>query len=725
MTDRRDHIPFPRRKNLLSLLAPVVVCLGVTALVLGIFLRVVDLKPQVEEQFFFSRHDPQLKSDNEILKIFPEWRQIILLARGDVASPAYLEHVRALSDALAAVPGVAEITSLSRGPKDLNDARKSPLWSRLLIARDQRSSYLFVSLKNSAGEEAMGRIEALKRRFDARGFQLTISGVPYMTELIARNLARDLRVFSLAAVCIFGVLLLAIFRSGWILLGTFVACADSGACTLLATHMLHIPIGPLTANLSTMVFVMTLSPIVFLSFNWKRIGQEEETPGRAAAWNAVQRTVAPSFWSATCMFLGFLSLWLVPSTPMKHLGTAGSIGAALSFASAYLIYPWFLATARTPQAAERRRAGIESGLRSFFSRRHGPIVAGLAAFTVIGAFGLSRLNTDPDLPSYFKPGGDLRTGLEFVDKTGGSSPLKLVIEENPRVQLSDKGEYKKLMSLQEALEKDPAVGSVLSLPLLLSEPNRHWYSFLFSTEREIKHLDEPEYGEISRQFVSPDRTRTLFLLRMREVGRASSRREIIERLERTVRREGFRVVLVGGAYSLLDQMARLITSSIISGVLLLLGIFVLLGAVLSRSVRVAAAMLLSLAIIPVVVRGYIAYMGMPLDFITASAANLDLGMGVDAMIYLTMFAKRRGGLNHWAAWSEACSYLWRPIGTNLLVICCGFSIFLLSNFPPTQRFGLFVMFGSATAATTALFLFPWLASISLRAGEKGEVRQAA
>jgi len=50
----------------------------------------------------------------------------------------------------------------------------------------------------------------------------------------------------------------------------------------------------------------------------------------------------------------------------------------------------------------------------------------------------------------------------------------------------------------------------------------------------------------------------------------------------------------------------------------------------------------------------------------------------------------------------------------LLVICCGFGIFLLSNFPPTERFGIFVMLGSATAACCALFTFPWLASISRR-----------
>jgi predicted RND superfamily exporter protein len=104
---------------------------------------------------------------------------------------------------------------------------------------------------------------------------------------------------------------------------------------------------------------------------------------------------------------------------------------------------------------------------------------------------------------------------------------------------------------------------------------------------------------------------------------------------------------------------------------------------------------------------------MPLDFVTASAANLDLGMGVDAMIYLTLAAKRApaDGPDPWTPWSRACAELWRPIGTSLLIILAGFGIFLLSQFPPTQRFGAFVMFGSATAAAIALFMFPWLASL--------------
>jgi predicted RND superfamily exporter protein len=700
--------PTTRRSNLL----PVLACLGLTALIVVVFFRAVDLKPRVDQSFFFSKNDPQLRIDNTIDRTFPESPQVILAAAGDIRSPVYAERVRVLTDQLARMPGVTAVQSLSRGPDDIDDAIKSPLWSRLLIAPDQHSTYLFVSFRTEPGSDVVSRCEAIQRRNDRPGFKVVISGVPYVTELIGRNLARDLRVFSLAAVCVFGVVLLIIFRSPWVLLGTFVACADSSAMTLILAHAIHIPIGPLTANLSTMVFVMTLSPIVFLTFNSRKVELNGHGDGRAVMRETVKRTIAPSFWSSTCMLLGFLSLLFVPSTPMRHLGIAGSIGAVMAFIAAYSIYPWFLVLAAAKPRTRRSAAGLASRLHEFFGVRHGLIVAGLAAFTLVGAYGLLRLNTDPSLPSYFKPGGDIRSGLEFVDRHGGSSPLKLVVEDQHHAELKSEEAYKRMMSLQEALERDPAVGSVYSLAMVLGEAKRPFLSNFLSTSHLIKILDTPKYGEISRQLINADRTRALFLLRMHETRRTVPRTAVIDRIRNIVEQHGFRAVEVGGTYSQLNQMSRLLTSSIISGVLLLVGIFVLMGFAFSRSLRVSAAMLVSLAIIPVVVRGYIAWLGMPLDFITASAANIDLGMGVDAMIYLTMFARRAGGgrLERWEAWSKACSELWRPIGTSLLVICCGFGIFLASNFPPTQRFGLFVIFGSATAATIALFVFPWLAS---------------
>ena len=64
--------------------------------------------------------------------------------------------------------------------------------------------------------------------------------------------------------------------------------------------------------------------MVFLTFNGKLIHAQREGEGRGPVWEAVKQTVTPSFWSSTCAFLGFISLLLVRSTPMRYLGIAGS-----------------------------------------------------------------------------------------------------------------------------------------------------------------------------------------------------------------------------------------------------------------------------------------------------------------------------------------------------------------------------------------------------------------
>ena len=57
----------------------------------------------------------------------------------------------------------------------------------------------------------------------------------------------------------------------------------------------------------------------------------------------------------------------------------------------------------------------------------------------------------------------------------------------------------------------------------------------------------------------------------------------------------------------------------------------------------------------------------------------------------------------------------RPILGATGIICAGFGIFVLSSFPPTQRFGLAVILGTTAAATMSLVVLPRLAALGARA----------
>ena len=102
--------------------------------------------------------------------------------------------------------------------------------------------------------------------------------------------------------------------------------------------------------------------------------------------------------------------------------------------------------------------------------------------------------------------------------------------------------------------------------------------------------------------------------------------------------------------------------------------------------------------------------GVPVDIISAPATNVCIGMAIDSMVHL-IFAVRRAkkdGKQGWEAWVTGRREQWRGIVYSDVIIGVGFAIFALSSFPPTQRFGSFVLAGTVIDIAANLFLLPLL-----------------
>ena len=123
-------------------------------------------------------------------------------------------------------------------------------------------------------------------------------------------------------------------------------------------------------------------------------------------------------------------------------------------------------------------------------------------------------------------------------------------------------------------------------------------------------------------------------------------------------------------------------------------------------------MLLGLYFVPIAMLGILGHLKVPLDVISAPAVNVAMGMGSDSLIHMIIMVRRSNPLmNDWECWAKACAHLWEPILWSNIMVGAGFSIFALSNFPPTQRFGFSVVLGMALAPLAALFIFPWFATV--------------
>ncbi len=667
----------------------------------------VDLTPRVESDFFFSTEDPAFQASQRISELFPSQPQLILSAQGeDIRSPEYLERIGALTEALAADPQVTAVQSLTRGPSHPAAALTSPVWSRLLLSDNPRASQLVVSVEDDAGGALIERIEGILAEHGRPSFDLEISGVPYVVELIRRYLLRDLRVFSLAAFFVFGVVISLLYRSLPPVAGTLLSCLGACLVTLTVLNLLAVPIGMLTANIATIVFVLTLSHTVFLTANWRRIRPGLE-PAEALE-RAVRMTFTASFWCMVAALSGFGSLLLANAKPLRELGVSGMTGTAVAIVVAYGFYPFFL---RSGRGAPAKASPIPT---SRLPGAPGPLV--IAALALAAALGLGAINTDPSIFAYFADGSEIRTGLELFDRGGGSSPLYLVVRDRQGRRLDTREVEPNLGRLQEALEKEPSVGVSLSLPVLLAEARRVPLAGLLPAEQLVNILGSDRYDNIARSFIDDDRQRALFFLRMRETGRQDSRRAITGRLAGLAAGTGLETELIGGLYDLQGKLGELVATSLFRELGGLLAFFILVAAAVSRSARIAAAMVACLAAVPILLLGTMGHLRAPVDVISAPGANVAIALGIDAMIHLMMAVhrQRRAGDSEPAAWANACAQMRIPIVGAMLILAAGFGIFVLSSFPPTQRFGLLVAAGTMISALMALVVLPFLATAGSR-----------
>src|SRR5881398_3131506 len=399
--------------------------LALTVVLFVLVAALVDLKPVVDENFFFSTSDPQFRQSKKIEQRFPSRPEVILtVSSRNISSPRYLGRIQKLTQQVNTIDAVSAVKSLTAGPKNFQDAVASPFWSRLLIAKDRKASNLIVFLEGKNTEALIKRVERIMHELDEKDFRIHIAGPPYVVEMIRRSLAHDFWYFSLTAVVLFGLTMAAMFRSSRVFLGMLATCTSAVLLTLLLQQMFGRRIGILTVNLGTIVFVVAMSHLVYMTFNWqtladrtKRLGKE--SPDLAA--DARRMTFPPSFWSMVCASLGFGSLLIVQAKPLRELGFGGVLGTVMAFICAYVMYPAFLRW-----AVPRKSKVVEAEpTHAFWLRRFALLSLGIILLSIGLGFGLMKVNTDPSLMDYFKPNRELRDGLEFVDRTGGSNPLTL------------------------------------------------------------------------------------------------------------------------------------------------------------------------------------------------------------------------------------------------------------------------------------------------------------
>jgi hypothetical protein len=582
--------------------------------------------------------------------------------------------------------------------------------------------------------------------------QLYLGGVPMIAADMIAFIENDLLVFGVGVFIFLVITLSIIFRKArWVVLSLL--CCGAAVVTMIGLlGMMDWRVTVISSNFISLMLILTMALTIHLIVRYQEI--HARNPGdnqRHLIMLTVKTIVKPCFYTTLTTAVAFISLVVSGIRPVIDFGIMMSIGLAVSFVLAFLLFPASVCLLDNDSSVTAKDSSEPFTMVFARITEHhgGKILILTLILTIISGFGIARLKVDNRFIDYFREKTEIFKGMSLIDrKLGGTTPLDLVIDfkfeeesdfEEEEFFEDDNGEdveskwfadvytMEEIEAIHDHLDSLNETGEVLSLATLGKITRRLNDNIpLENYEMAILHKKLPtDIREmLVKPYVADDMTQARFTMRIIESDQQLGRKELLANIK------DFLVGEIGLAeeqihftnmYILYNNMLdSLFRSQIMTIGMVFLGI-ALMFLILFRSIYLALIAIVKNILPVAMVLGTMGWLGISLDMMTITIASITIGISVDDTIhYIHRFQKEFPLDRNYLATMNRCH---RSIGRAILyttvTITIGFSILVMSNFIPTIYFGLFTGFAMMIALLGDLTLLPKLLVLCKPLGREG------
>ena len=751
--------------------APAVVVANVAVtVVLGLYAFHIRIENSLESML--PAGDPKVAYYNATRALFgSDDVGVIGVRADDVFAPSTILKIARVTDALAKVPGVESVLSITNvvdptayfasaarllprippTPDEVEALKRklaaTPLVGKNLIADDFRGAAIVVFFENLTDAQYLD-LGVDRRIMDLLAAEngpeaLFYTGAAHVKQAAVELMRRDIARFTPIALALMLLVLWLSFRTVRGISLPILAVAMALVWTLGVIVLAGKALTFGTSVLPPLLLVVGSSyAIHVMARYYEQVGAR--APPDELVVRAFARVWLPLVISALTTVIGFGSLMVNRITAIWDLGLFAVIGVVcltvtcLGFLPAALqLMPSRLRSARagkiSPTLAENLR---RLGEQVYAKRRH--ILWAGVALSLLALVGARRIQVDADFLYYFEPGSEVRRANETINhEIIGSNPFYIIVDGGAPGVIRRWEVLKLIKDLQDFLGKLPGVTSSLSVvdyletletrtsgqpeggDLVVDEqgnvvpaeqPKPFWQDPK-NLEPLLETIDKSP-GTL-KSVVTPDFRTASILVRTSLSG---SRRveETLDRIRLYVAEHFPADIAVNltGTLVLLTGTASDIVAGQIKSLTLALGIIFLVMTAMFLSAKIGFFAILPNVVPIVIFFGVMGWLGIYLNLGTSLIAAIALGIAVDSTIHYMarLNLELRGETDQAAALVRTVRTVGVPIVYTTIALFFGFLTFGFSSFVPIQNFGILAGVTMVTSLGANLVLLPALLS---------------
>ncbi|MBI2824929.1 MAG: MMPL family transporter [Planctomycetia bacterium] len=668
-----------------------------------------------------------------------------------------------------ALSGPSIIETLTSSPINLDPSEAIERLRGSLIGQDGEQTCLVLTLSEAGKKHLRKTIDKIyataEKQCNIKHDQLHMGGPP--SDNVAIDIAGEQSLYRLAGLAGFIGLVISwwCLRSVKLVAIVLTAGVYSAMAALAVVWYSGGEMNAIVLTMPSLVYVAAISGAIHLA-NYYRDSIHtdglEGAPGRAIAHAWLPLSLATGTTA-----VGLLTLCYSELVPIQLFGLYSAAGVIVSVLFLFFFMPaafqqWPLTKeethTETANLIDPALYGGWSDVGRWVIRRNGLVtMVGLAAIAFC-AVGMLRMQTSVQLMRLFSPKAKVITDYEWLEENLGELvPMEVVINVSPETsQLNFLERMELVKRVQDQIETIDEVGSSLSAVTFAAalpgeqaaEPpkakRRGGLGGIAGVLRHTVGVRDPEQTarNVRNNKLEEHRDRILGGDYLKEnadgqemwrvSARVSALRDVdyakfISEIERKVepvledaRAKGAQDVTATytGLVPLVYKAQNSLLDGLVTGFITDLVLIVVAIVITMRGLSAGLILLVPSVFPPVVVFGLMGWLGILVDIGTVMTPSVALGVSVDDIVHFMLRYRRAlaAGLDRKAAVMDAYHHCGRAMYQSWGVIGLGLSVFALSPFTPTQRFGCMMI-----ALLTATLLANLLVLPALLAGPVGRI----